>query len=93
MVLAELGKRVFEDRKGAIYIGGERIPDVLLSVLKDESRYILKSRIWEIIEATVINESAELALNKSLNWEHVLSAKQLFYWRKIVLTIIQKLAQ
>lgn len=84
---------LFEEISGGIYIGGEKVTPQLFGILKDEARYIENSRFWEMFNATIANEAAEMALNKSQDWDHVLSAKQLYYWRKVFLTILKKLAQ
>jgi hypothetical protein len=93
-LISEVEKRVFrEDKTGNVFIGLEKIEDQLRGSLRDEANYFLKSRLWEVLSATIINESVDMALKKSGNWDHVLSAKQLYYWHQTMDKIITKLAQ
>lgn len=74
-----LEKRVFTASGGSIFIGGELVTEQLLSTLKDEAKYIFNSRFYEILSATITNESANMALIQSANWEHVETAKMLHH--------------
>jgi hypothetical protein len=87
----KLQNLIFRKEKGKIYIGHDEIDEALLGVLCDEAMYISKSRLWEILNATVINESADMALNKSLNFEHVLTAKMLLYWSQVMNKLLKYL--
>lgn len=78
--LDSISKRVFEERKGQIYIGNELIKPEILDVLKEQARYLETSQLYEILRATIINESADLALKQSQNWEQVQFAKALHHW-------------
>lgn len=77
---ATLEKRVFLASGGKVYIGGVEVTSDIRGILRDEATYIAKSRLWEIFNAAIINESAQQALNLSENWEGVLAAKQLHHW-------------
>ena len=89
--LETLTSKVFTEKNGKIFIGGKELPEVSLSTLKDEARYIQNSRLWEIINATIINESSNMALIQSANWDHVLSAKQLHHWGFVMRNMLHAL--
>lgn len=93
LLIHETEQRVFRQQTDGLYIGTDKIDNVLRSVLRDEAVYILNSRIWEVLNATIVNEASSLALKNSMNWDHVLSAKQLYYWQQAMEKIIKKLAQ
>ena len=77
-----------EDSNGVITLGGVKIDHSIRSVLKDEADYIQRSKIWEIISSTIVNESYNISLKQSANWEHVLSAKQLYHWNYVMKKIL-----
>ncbi len=76
-------KRVFSKEGNDILIGGEKIKPELFKILKEQATYLETSQLWEIFNATVIQESANLALLQSKEWDHVVYAKALKYWRDI----------
>lgn len=79
----EIQKKVFEQKNGTFFIGGEEVTNELRNVLREQARYIQSSNLWEIIDATVINESAELALKQSKDMENVNTAKMLYHWAHV----------
>ena len=85
--------RIFQKEGTEIYIGGEKITPTLRDVLKSQSESLKTSQLWEVIESTIINEANSLALVQSQNWEHVLSAKQLYHWQHMVKNIIHTLSK
>lgn len=89
--LSGISTKVFTEKAGVFYIGGQPIDNTIRSILKDEATYILKSRFWELLEATIINESADIALKQSTNWEHVLTAKQLYHWNHVIKNMLHAL--
>ena len=91
-MIRQTEENLYRETPNGLYIGHNKIDDNFRRVLKDEANYILRSRIWEVLNDTVANEAAQLALQHSLNWEHVLSAKQLYYWQQAMSKIMQKLA-
>ena len=92
--MTEVENKIFKEEKdGAITIGGIKIDHTTRSVLRDEAVYIQRSNFWEIFNATIKNEAATMALITSMNWDHTLSAKQLYYWQQVMEKIIKKLAQ
>ena len=93
LLISEVHSRVFRQLTDGIYIGPHKIDDSLRKALRDEAHYFINSRLWEIFNATIINEASSMALQDSKDWNHVLSAKQLFYWQQAMEKIIKKLAQ
>lgn len=91
--LVELSKSVFDDNKGKLFIGGQEIPEHLRGALRDEADYLFKSRFYELLNATIINEAAAIALIKSENMEHVFSAKQLYHWNHVMKNMMIALAK
>ena len=83
--------KIFREEKGKIFIGGEEIKPDLRVALRDDARYFERSRLYEIIIQTARAEAIRMALPDSLNWDHVLSAKQLKYFsdifEKLVITL------
>lgn len=83
--------KVFSEDKGEIFIGGEKIKPELRSILKEQAFYLSSSQLWEILNATITQESSDLALKKSTEWNHVLYAKALKYWGDVFESMINKL--
>lgn len=75
---------VFTYLKGEIYIGTEKIRPELREVLREQARYIMKSNLYEIIRATIMNEAAKAALIQSTDWEQVRFAKALYHWSYVL---------
>ena len=92
--LTAVENKIFrEDKDGVVSIGGIKIDQATRGVLRDEAAYIQRSNFWEIFNATIKNEAATMALITSMNWDHTLSAKQLYYWQQAMEKIMKKLAQ
>lgn len=77
---ATLERRVFSEVKGHIYIGGVEVHPDVRELLRDQARYIAGSQLWEIFNAAIINESAQMALIQSTDWSHIETAKMLHHW-------------
>lgn len=86
-----LAARVFTDLNGEVRIGGEKVSDEVRDILRDEAKYIARSRLWEIMDATITNEAANMALIKSTSWEHVDTAKMLHHWAFVFRNMLHKL--
>ena len=84
-------ENVFTTRGDTIFIGGQPIDNALRGTLKDEALYIDKSRFWELLSATIIQESADMALLQSAEWNHVLSAKMLHHWMHVMRNMLHAL--
>ena len=91
--IEEVTQRIFTEIDGVCYIGGEKVSQEILNLLKEQARYIQTSQLWEIMSATLIQESVNLALAQSQNYEHVLSAKMLYHWQHVMKNMIIKLAK
>ena len=89
--LVALSKRVFDEK--SMTIGGEPITPQMRDIYREQAKYILSSQIWEMINATAVNESANLALKRSLNFEHVQFAKSLDYWNTLVVKMLAALSK
>lgn len=74
-----LAKNVFTEDKGKVFIGGEEMKPEVLDLLREQARYLETSQLYEVFKSTIINESAELALKQSQNFEQVQFAKALYH--------------
>src|ERR1035437_2729131 len=83
-----LESKVFTEHKGKIYIGKEEIKPELLAILKEQAKYLESSQIYEILNATIINEANNMALIQSTEWEHILSAKMLHHWNYVLRNMV-----
>jgi hypothetical protein len=83
----------FHVDRGVIFIGKERIKKDFREVLRDDARFLQNSRLWEVFNATIINECADLALIQSTNFDHVEFAKALYHWRHVMENAIHTLAK
>jgi hypothetical protein len=89
----DVESRVFSIRGTNIYIGKEKVTDQLRSSLRDEAKNLQTTRLWEILNASVINEAYNLALIQSTNMEHVQFAKAMHHWSKFMLEVIHILSK
>lgn len=76
-----------------MYIGREKIAEDLRGALRDEAEYLLRSRLWDVLQASIEQEAINLALIQSAEWNHVLSAKQLHHYRHFINNVIHLLAR
>lgn len=86
-------KRIFTEKEGKIYIGGIEVTAQIRDVLREQAQYILTSNLWEVLNASIINESGNLALKQSKDFGHVRFAKALDYWRITFQNIVDTLAK
>lgn len=86
-----ISDKVFTEIKGDIYIGREKIKPELLSILKEQARYLETSQLYEVLLSTLKNEACNLALIQSQNWENVLSAKMLHHVAFVLENLVHKL--
>lgn len=84
---------VFDEKGGDIYIGGEKIPENIRSVLRDEAENLKTTRIWEIMNASILNEAYNLALIQSKNFDEVQFAKALKHWSHFMINVIYNLSK
>lgn len=85
---ATIQARLFHVVGDKVYIGGEEVADTLRSVLRDEAEYISNSRLWELLNNAIIQEASNLALLQSTDWNHILSAKQLYHYGHVFRNIL-----
>lgn len=89
----EVEKQVFYKAKnGDIYIGGHKISAELKATLKDQARNFRTTNLFDIFNATIINESSNIALIQSTDFAHVECAKMLFHWNFVLKNMIDDLA-
>lgn len=89
----DVESRVFTKVGEDIYIGKNKIEPALRSVLRDEAKNLQSSRLWEILNASAINEAYNLALIQSKNFDEVTSAKMLKHWSFFMINVIHKLSK
>lgn len=90
---AAVARNLFREKAGKFYIGNEEISKDIRSILRDEAEYLQRSKLWELLNNAIVNESAELALISSQSWEHVEVAKMLHHWGHVFRNIIAALAK
>ncbi len=89
----DVESRVFTKVGENIYIGRDKVDATLRSVLRDEAKNLQTTRLWEILNASVINEAYLWALDLSKDMELVTSAKMLKHWSFKMMEIIALLAK
>lgn len=85
--------RVFKEVNGKIFIGSEEIKGDMRTTLREQARYVQTSQLWELMGNAIVNESANLALLQSTEWNHILTAKQLHHWGHVFRNMIHALAK
>jgi len=85
--------KVFTQKGETIFIGGNAVTEQMRSLLRDQARTFQTSNLFEILDATIVNESADLALKQSANFEHVQYAKALYHWNHVLKNIVHALAK
>lgn len=83
---------VFLEKNGQIYIGGELVTEQMRSLLRDQAKQLQSSNLYEIVNATIIDEGHRLFL-QSGNMEHVQYAKALIYWNQVLAKMINALVK
>lgn len=69
----------FDESKGVIYIGGERVDDSRLANLKSESEFVLNSELWKILMETIKHMAEQMMFVRSSKWEDLQSGKMWLY--------------
>lgn len=88
----ELAKKVYENKNGEIYIGGELVTAQMRSLLRDQAKNLQTSNLFELLDATATNEASNLLL-QAANLEHLQYGKALHYWNKIFKKMIIELSK
>ena len=86
-------KRVFTEKDGVLYIGKVALPQQMRDLLREQAKYLQTSNLWELLDSTITNEAAHLALVQSTNFEHVQFAKALHHWNFVFKNMIDTLAK
>lgn len=88
-----VASRVFSEEKDGLKIGGQPIDKILRDSLREESKFIETSRLWEVLEATIIQEASNMALIQSKDMDHVNIAKMLYHWAFVFKNMVYKLSK
>lgn len=93
LLLSSTKDRIFSEKKGEIFIGGEKIKPEFKALLKEQAKYLVTSQLFEVFNETINAEANDLALNKSTEWQHVQFAKALKYYIDVLNTMVSKLSK
>lgn len=88
-----LKTRIFEQVGSNIYIGGILVDGQNRDILRDQAKNFQTTQLFEILDATITNEAANLALIQSSNYDHVQYAKALHHWNFVLKNMINALAK
>ena len=82
----------FREHKGKFYLGEIEMTPQELDILKRDAEMFLKTRLFEVLNRTIQDESYTMSLVKATEWDHVLSAKMLYHWNFVMVNLLIKLA-
>lgn len=85
--------RVFFQNGNDVYIGKEKVTEQVRGILRDEARNYEKTMLYEILNASVINESYHLALIQSIEFDQVRFAKAMKHWSHFMRNVINSLSK
>ena len=85
--------RVFTKIGKDVYIGREKMTDVMRSLFRDEAKNMQTMRLWEVLNDSVIYEAYDLALRQSTDFDQVMFAKSLKHWSHFIMNVIRILSQ
>lgn len=91
--LIEIEQKVFKQQGDNIFIGGELVTEQMRGILRDQAKNFQTTNLFEILNATITNEAANLALIQSANYDHVQYAKALHYWNQVLKKMLHALAK
>jgi len=89
----DVESRVFTQVGKDVYIGRDRIDAALRSLLRDEAKSLQAMRLWEILNASAVNEAYNLALIQSADFDSVKFAKALKHWSFFMMNAVALLAK
>lgn len=91
----KLEEQVFkkDEKTGVLTIGGEVIDPQMRDVLRQQARSFATTQLRDILDATITNEAASMALIQSGNFDHVQVAKMLHHWNFVLQNMILTLAK
>lgn len=62
-----------------MFIQGKKITDSELKMLKEESSYILRTRLWSILTNSLKDQAKKSMFERSKSWEDMLFGKAMLY--------------
>lgn len=86
-------ERVLAFKAGRVFVGGEEVTEQLRGALRDQAENLATSQLWEMFNASLLHEAADMALVKSTEWDHVLAAKMLRHYQHYFQNVIHLLGQ
>lgn len=88
-----LESKMFSQKGDNIFIGGVLVTEQMRGILRDQAKSFQTTNLFEILNATITNETSNLALIQSSNFEHVQYAKALHHWNHVLKNLINALAK
>lgn len=82
-----------DEKSGKIYIGNQEITESLREVLKSDAEIFLASRLFQVMNASIINEAYDIALKQSKDFDQVRTAKMLHHWNHFLVNMMVALAK
>lgn len=76
-----------------IFIGKHEITKEMSDILQRDAEVFLSSRLFQVLNASIINESYDLALKQSKDFREVESAKMLYHWNFFLVNMILALSK
>jgi hypothetical protein len=92
-LFTSLESKIFTENKGKIYIGKEEIKPKMKEILKSQAQIFQTSHLYEILRATIINESYDIALRQSKDFDEVKFAKALYHWQYVLDNLLSMLTK
>lgn len=90
---SQMEQRVFAAIQGRIFIGKEEIKPDVRSLLRDQAKSLQTSQLWEIMNASITQEAANLALIQSKDFDAVQFAKALHHWGFFMRNVVHTLSK
>jgi hypothetical protein len=90
---SQVEARVLAFKAGRVFVGREEVTGQLRDILRDQAEYMLTSQLWELFNASLLHEAADMALVQSKDWDHVLAAKMLRHYQHYFQNVIHLLGQ
>ena len=84
---------IFTEHNGDVYLGKEKLSQEMRDLLREQARYIERSNLWEIVNATIVNEAYDISLKQSKDFDEVRTAKMLHHWAFVMRKMMTLLAK
>lgn len=88
-----ISSRIFATANGDVFLGKKKISPDLRAALRDQARALQSSQLWDILDASITNEAANLALIQSTDFSQVRFAKALHHWNHFLRNVVHTLAK